>query len=58
MIHPIVEVGHRIVCCGPGVTACHNALAIEHSAGVRPRVDVGSWSGWSTDPDRPVATGP
>lgn len=46
-----------IVYCGSGVTACHNALAVEHATGVRPRVYVGSWSGWSTDPDRPVATG-
>jgi len=46
-----------VVYCGSGVTACHNALAIEH-AGLGPvRVYVGSWSGWSTDPDRPVATG-
>lgn len=46
-----------IVYCGSGVTACHNALAIE-SAGLRlPRVFVGSWSGWSSDSGRPVATG-
>ena len=47
-----------IVYCGSGVTACHNVLAVEHATGVRPRVYVGSWSGWATDPDRPVATGP
>ena len=46
-----------IVYCGSGVTACHNALAMEHAGLRRPRVYVGSWSGWSTDPDRPVATG-
>lgn len=46
-----------IVYCGSGVTACHNSLAVEHATGVRPRLYVGSWSGWSTDPDRPVATG-
>lgn len=46
-----------IVYCGSGVTACHNALAVEHATGRRPRVYVGSWSGWSTDPDRPIATG-
>lgn len=44
-----------IVSCGSGVTACHNALAIEHAGRQLPRVYVGSWSGWSTDPDRPVA---
>jgi thiosulfate/3-mercaptopyruvate sulfurtransferase len=47
-----------IVYCGSGVTACHNALAIEAVGLPRPRVYVGSWSGWSTDPRRPIATGP
>ena len=42
-----------IVYCGSGVTACHNALAMEHAGLPRPRVYVGSWSGWSTDPHRP-----
>ena len=46
-----------IVYCGSGVTACHNALAIEAAGLDRPRVYVGSWSGWSTDPSRPIATG-
>lgn len=46
-----------IVYCGSGVTACHNALAIEAAGLPLPRVFVGSWSGWSTDPDRPIATG-
>lgn len=46
-----------IVYCGSGVTACHNALAIERAGLPRPRVYVGSWSGWSTEPGRPVATG-
>jgi thiosulfate/3-mercaptopyruvate sulfurtransferase len=43
--------------CGSGVTACHNALALEiagmHGAALYP----GSWSEWSADPGRPVATG-
>lgn len=46
-----------IVYCGSGVTACHNALAIERAGWARPRLYVGSWSGWSTDPERPIATG-
>ena len=46
-----------IVYCGSGVTACHNALAIEAAGLSRPRIYVGSWSGWSSDPDRPIATG-
>lgn len=49
---------HTIVYCGSGVTACHNALAVEAAGFGLPRVFVGSWSGWSTDPDRLVATGP
>jgi thiosulfate/3-mercaptopyruvate sulfurtransferase len=49
--------GRPIVSCGSGVTACHNALAMELAGLERPRVYVGSWSGWSSDPARPVATG-
>lgn len=49
--------GDAIVYCGSGVTACHNALAVEHAGLGRPSVYVGSWSGWSSDPERPVATG-
>jgi thiosulfate/3-mercaptopyruvate sulfurtransferase len=45
-----------IVYCGSGVTACHNALAIELAGFPLPRIFVGSWSGWSTDPGRPIAT--
>lgn len=46
-----------IVYCGSGVTACHNALAMEYAGLTPPRVYVGSWSGWSFDTDRPVARG-
>lgn len=46
-----------IVSCGSGVTACHDAFAIE-LAGLPPaRLYVGSWSDWSSDPARPIATG-
>ena len=56
---PVVGDDHRpIVYCGSGVTACHNALAMEQAGFPMPRVYVGSWSGWTADPDQPVATGP
>jgi thiosulfate/3-mercaptopyruvate sulfurtransferase len=43
--------------CGSGVTACHNLLAMEH-AGLRgSRLYAPSWSGWVSDPARPVAKG-
>jgi thiosulfate/3-mercaptopyruvate sulfurtransferase len=50
--------GPDTVCyCGSGVSACANLIALEH-AGLGPgRLFVGSWSGWSADPARPVATG-
>lgn len=44
--------------CGSGVSLHHNLLALEH-AGFAPgaRVYIGSWSDWTNDPTRPVATG-
>ena len=43
--------------CGSGVTACHNLLAMEHAGLTGSRVFAPSWSGWVSDPARPVATG-
>ena len=43
--------------CGSGVYACHNLLAMEIAGLDGSRAFVPSWSGWSSDPSRPVATG-
>lgn len=48
------EVG---VYCGSGVTAAHEALALE-IAGIKAPLYVGSWSDWITNPTHPIATGP
>ncbi len=47
-----------ILHCGSGVTACHNALAMEVAGLHNPLLYAGSWSEWCADPARPVATGP
>lgn len=47
-----------IVYCGSGVTACHTLLAIEHAGLPAGRLYAGSWSQWSADERRPIATGP
>ncbi|KQY88812.1 sulfurtransferase [Pelomonas sp. Root1444] len=43
--------------CGSGVTACHNLLAMAHAGLGDSRLYPGSWSEWSSDPARPIATG-
>ncbi len=43
--------------CGSGVTACHNLLAMELAGLKGSRLFADSWSGWITDPGRPIATG-
>ncbi|WP_406347882.1 sulfurtransferase [Streptomyces sp. NBC_00144] len=48
------EVG---VYCGSGVSGAHEVLALE-IAGIRAALYAGSWSQWSSDESRPVATGP
>ncbi|MFB6532361.1 MULTISPECIES: sulfurtransferase [unclassified Streptomyces] len=45
------------VYCGSGVSGAHEVLALE-IAGIPAALYAGSWSEWSADPARPVATGP
>ena len=43
--------------CGSGITACHNILASCVAGNEPPRLFVGSWSQWITDPTREQAVG-
>jgi len=48
---------HVVHCCGSGVSACHNLLAMEIAGLPGSRLYPGSWSEWCADPTRPVAKG-
>lgn len=48
---------HVVHMCGSGVTACHNLLAMEAAGLHGSRLFAPSWSGWVSDPSRPIATG-
>jgi len=48
--------GEVVHMCGSGVTACHNLLAMEHAGLHGSRLYAPSWSGWVSDPARPVET--
>lgn len=52
--YPAESVVHM---CGSGVSACHNLLAMEHAGLHGSRMFAPSWSGWISDPGRPVRTG-
>ena len=52
--HAAGQVVHQ---CGSGVTACHNLLAMTHAGLGDGLLYPGSWSEWSDDPARPIATG-
>ena len=45
-----------IVYCGSGVTACHDLLAMTIAGIAGGRLYPGSWSEWSSDPERTVET--
>jgi thiosulfate/3-mercaptopyruvate sulfurtransferase len=44
--------------CGSGTSACHNLLVMQWAGLGNGQLYVGSWSQWSRDPSRPMATGP
>jgi thiosulfate/3-mercaptopyruvate sulfurtransferase len=43
--------------CGSGVSACVNLLALALAGLGDGRLYVGSWSEWSSEPERPAAVG-
>jgi thiosulfate/3-mercaptopyruvate sulfurtransferase len=53
----VPDAGAVTAYCGSGVTACHDLLALEWAGLGQGRLFVGSWSQWSSDPRRPIATG-
>ena len=55
---PGIAPDHVVLQCGSGVTACVNALAMEVAGLHGAALYAGSWSEWTSNPGRPVATGP
>lgn len=53
-----VPANRAVVYCGSGVTACQDILAAEYAGLAGMKLYPGSWSEWSADEARPVATGP
>jgi thiosulfate/3-mercaptopyruvate sulfurtransferase len=52
-----IEAGADVISyCGSGVSACLNLIAMEHAGLGQGRLYPGSWSQWSHDLDRAVAT--
>ena len=46
-----------VAMCGSGVTACHHLLAMAYAGLPGAKLFTGSWSGWISNPARPIATG-
>jgi thiosulfate/3-mercaptopyruvate sulfurtransferase len=54
-----IDRAKRVVCyCGSGVTATHTIFALTLLGREDALLYEGSWSDWSSDPERPIATGP
>ena len=53
----VTDAAQVVSSCGSGVTACHTLLALEHAGLGQGRLWPGSWSQYSADPSRRVATG-
>lgn len=55
--HGVEPDGEAAAYCGSGVTACHTLLAMEIAGIEGGALFPESWSGWITDPTRPIASG-
>ncbi len=53
----ITHPSETILQCGSGISACHNAFAMEIAGLSGAALYPGSWSEWSSDASRPIATG-
>jgi len=53
----VADADEVVAYCGSGVTSAHDVFAMRLAGFDRPRLYVGSWSEWITDPGRPIARG-
>ena len=54
---PELEQNKCVSYCGSGVTACHTFFALHEAGFENLSIYPGSWSGWISDPSRPIALG-